>query len=161
MENLLFGLGIRQVGEKASKILSEHFENIDNLMDASVEELENIKDIGGITALAIYDFFHDDSNRAMINSFKLHGLNMKYLGVKKKESVFTNKTCVLTGTLVNYSRNEATRLLESLGAKVSSSVSKKTDYVIYGSEAGSKLDKARQLNVKTLTEEEFIRIINS
>ena len=86
---------------------------------------------------------------------------MKYLGVKKKESVFTNKTCVLTGTLVNYSRNEATRLLESLGAKVSSSVSKKTDYVIYGSEAGSKLDKARQLNVKTLTEEEFIRIINS
>lgn len=160
LENLLFGLGIRQVGEKASKILAERFENIDNLMDAGLEELESIKDIGGITASAIYDFFHDDSNRAMINSFKLHGLNMKYLGVKKKESVFTNKTCVLTGTLVNYSRNEATRLLESLGAKVSSSVSKKTDYVIYGSEAGSKLDKARQLNVKTLTEEEFIRIIN-
>lgn len=160
LENLIFGLGIRQVGEKASKILASHFKTMDNLMNASIEELEEIKDIGGITAISIYDFFKDESNKNMINNFKLHGINMKYLKAEVKTSIFTNKTCVLTGSLKLYTRSEATSILESLGAKVSSSVSKKTDYVIYGAEAGSKLKKAQELGVKTLTEEEFENIIN-
>lgn len=160
LENLIFALGIRQVGEKAAKVLASEFKTMDELMNASVEDLEGIRDIGNITAIAIHDFFSDEHNRKMLESFKLYGLNMKYLGVETKTSIFTNKTCVLTGSLAIYTRSQATKLLESLGAKVASSVSKKTDYVIYGEDAGSKLKKAQELGVKTLTEEEFMNIIN-
>ena len=159
LEHLLFGLGIRQVGEKAAKILAKHFKDIDALMKASSEELSQIKDIGPITAEAINDFFKDEHNAKMIENFKLYGLNMKYLGEEVKESVFSNKVCVLTGTLEKYTRSEATAILESLGAKVTSSVSKRTDYVIYGNEAGSKLDKAKDLGVQIVNEEEFKRML--
>lgn len=160
LECLLFGLGIKQVGKKAAKILASRFENIDNLMKAEVEEIEAIHEIGHIIATSVYDFFKDEHNIAMIESFKLHGLNMQYLKTDTKTSIFSNKTCVLTGSLSKYTRSQATVILESLGANVSSSVSKKTDYVIYGAEAGSKLEKAQKLGVKTLTEEEFDNIIN-
>ena len=160
VERLLFGLGIRQVGEKASKLLASHFGSLEKLMEASVEELSNINDIGPITAEGIVDFFKDKNNIKVINSLIKEGLNTKYIdNSSSKETPFKNKTVVLTGTLKEFSRNEATELLENLGAKVSSSVSKKTDFVIYGEEAGSKLTKAKELNVKTITEDEFKNMI--
>ena len=159
LECLLFGLGIKQVGKKAAKILASRFENMDNLMNAEIEDIEAIHEIGHIIATSVYDFFRDEHNIAMINSFKLYGLNMQYLKTDSKTSIFTNKTCVLTGSLTKYTRSQATAILESLGANVSSSVSKKTDYVIYGAEAGSKLEKAQQLGIKTLTEQEFMNIL--
>ncbi len=160
LERLINGLGIRQVGEKAAKILAAYFKNMDAFMNASQEELSNIHDIGPITAEYIREFFNENSNREMIAQLKLLGVNMDYIDTSsKEESVFTGKTVVLTGTLEHYSRNEATALLENLGAKVSGSVSKKTDYVIYGSEAGSKLDKANALGVTTLSEADFEKLL--
>ena len=129
---------------------------MDSFMNASEEELSSIKDIGPTTAEYIRDFFNEPSNIEMINQLKILGVNMEYIDNSvSNESVFNGKTVVLTGTLQKYSRNEATALLENLGANVSGSVSKKTDYVIYGTEAGSKLDKANQLGVTTLSEDEF------
>ncbi|MBP5279372.1 MAG: NAD-dependent DNA ligase LigA, partial [Erysipelotrichaceae bacterium] len=156
LERLIYGLGIRQVGEKAGKILAARFRNMNSFMNASEEELSSIKDIGPTTAEYIRDFFNEPSNIEMINQLKILGVNMEYIDNSvSNESVFNGKTVVLTGTLQKYSRNEATALLENLGANVSGSVSKKTDYVIYGTEAGSKLDKANQLGVATLSEDEF------
>jgi len=155
LDKIIIGLGIRQVGEKASKILAERFENIDNLMNASVEELEEIDDIGTITALSIQEFFNDENNMKMIKTFKDLGLNMTYTKQLVEESKFSGKVCVLTGSLERFTRKEASLFLESKGAKVTSSVSKKTDYVIYGSNAGSKLTKANDLKIATLSEEEF------
>ena len=156
LERLIYGLGIRQVGEKAAKILAHKYKNLDNLMNANVEELSEIKDIGPITALAIYDFFKEENNLNMLRQLKLFGVNTEYIDNSINiDTPFKDKTVVLTGTLNLYSRKEATTLLENLGAKVAGSVSKNTDYVIYGEAAGSKLDKARELNIKTLTEEEF------
>ena len=160
LERLINGLGIRQVGEKAAKVLAAHYRNMDNFMNATLESLSEIKDIGPITAEYIRDFFNEESNTEMINQLKILGLNMDYIDNSvSSDSVFTGKTVVLTGTLEKYSRNEATAILENLGAHVSGSVSKKTDYVIYGSEAGSKLEKANQLNVTTLSEEEFEKLL--
>ncbi len=156
LERLIYGLGIRQVGEKAGKILAAYFKNMDSFMHASVDELSAIKDIGPTTAEYIHDFFSEPSNIEMINRLKMLGVNMDYIDNSvSNESVFSNKTVVLTGTLQRFTRNQATELLENLGANVSGSVSKKTDYVIYGAEAGSKLDKANQLGVATLSEDEF------
>ena len=160
LERLINGLGIRQVGEKAAKVLANHFKNMDNFMNARLEDLSEIKDIGPVTAEYIRDFFNEESNSEMINQLKILGVNMEYIDNSiASDSVFNGKTVVLTGTLQHYSRNDATELLENLGAHVSSSVSKKTDYVIYGLEAGSKLDKARQLNVTVLSEEEFEKLL--
>lgn len=160
LERLIYGLGIRQVGEKAGKVLASHFKTMDNFMNATIEELSNIRDIGPVTAEYIKDFFNEDSNKEMINQLRILGVNMNYIDTSiESDSIFAGKTVVLTGTLERFSRNEATQLLENLGAHVSSSVSKKTDYVIYGSEAGSKLDKANSLGVKTLSETEFEQYI--
>lgn len=160
LERLINGLGIRQVGEKAAKVLAGHFKTMDALMNASEEELAAIRDIGPVTAEYIRDFFSEEANRAMIEQLKILGVNMEYIDNSvTAESVFSGKRVVLTGTLEKYSRNEATAMLENLGAHVSGSVSKKTDYVIYGSEAGSKLDKARQLGVAVLDETEFEKLL--
>ena len=156
LERLINGLGIRQVGEKAAKILAARFKTMDNLVNASFEELSEIKDIGPITAEYIMDYFKEEDNREMIAQLKMLGVQMEYIDQSvNSDSLFKDKTVVLTGTLEKYSRNEATELLENLGAHVASSVSKKTDFVIYGAEAGSKLDKARALGVTTLSEAEF------
>ena len=161
IEKLINGLGIRQVGEKASKILAARFLNMDSFMNASIDELSEIKDIGPVTAEYIKEFFNEADNKEMINQLKIFGLNMEYINTKSSvNSIFDGKTIVLTGTLTNYTRPDATRILEDLGAKVSGSVSKKTDYVIYGVEAGSKLDKANELGVKTINEEEFVKMLN-
>lgn len=157
LDKLLFGLGIRQVGSKASKILADRFLDIDNLINANIEDLQNIRDIGDITADAIITFFKDESNLHLIECLKEAGVNTRYNKVEKIESIFTNKVCVLTGSLSFLTRSEAEKKLEELGAIVTGSVSKKTDYVIYGESAGSKLEKAKNLNIKTLSEEEFIK----
>ncbi len=160
LERLINGLGIRQVGEKAAKVLAAHFRNMDALMNASFDELSAIRDVGPVTAEYIIDFFKEEENRAMLEQLKILGVNMNYIDTSvSTDSVFAGKTVVLTGTLEKYSRNEETALLEDLGAHVSGSVSKKTDYVIYGTEAGSKLDKARQLGVTTLDEAEFEKLL--
>ena len=160
VERLINGLGIRQVGEKASKVLASHYQNLDNLMNADIEDLSSIRDVGPVTAKYIKEFFDERSNREMIEQLRLFGVNFEYIDNSiGNDSVFNGKTVVLTGTLVKYSRNDATALLENMGAHVSGSVSKKTDYVIYGAEAGSKLSKAQELGVKTLSEEEFEKLL--
>ena len=160
VDKLLNGLGIRQVGEKASKVLASHFKNLDNLMNASFDELSEIRDIGPVTAQYIIDYFNEESNKDMIEQLRIFGVNFDYIDTSiSNDSIFAEKTVVLTGTLSKYSRNEATELLENMGAHVSGSVSKKTDYVIYGQEAGSKLTKAQELGVKTLSEEEFEKLL--
>ena len=127
-------------------------------MATSIEDLNKISDIGVVCSESIYNYFHNENNINMINELKELGLNTKYLGktTVDENSFFYNKKVVLTGTLSKYGRKEATELLENLGAHVSSSVSKVTNIVIYGEEAGSKLDKARKLNVYTMSEDEFI-----
>lgn len=160
VEKLINGLGIRQVGEKASKVLAAHYKNLDNLMNASFDDLSSIKDVGPVTAQYIREFFDEKSNKEMIEQLRLFGLNFEYIDTSiQNDSIFNGKTVVLTGTLQKYSRNEATALLENMGAHVSGSVSKKTDYVVYGAEAGSKLTKAQELGVKTLSEEEFEKLL--
>ena len=158
---LLYGLGIRQVGKKAAAILANYFVSMDALMKADVDTLVSINDIGPITAQSIVEFFKDESNQKLIQTLKEQGLNMTQEKQEIKASRFTNKTVVLTGTLEHYTRNEAKEILENLGANVSGSVSKKTDYVIYGTAAGSKLAKAQNLGVATMSEEEFVEEVEN
>lgn len=158
---LLYGLGIRQVGKKAAAILANYFGSMDALMKADVDTLISINDIGPITAQSIVEFFKDESNQKLIQTLKEQGLNMIQEKQEIKASRFTNKTVVLTGTLEHYTRNEAKEILENLGANVSGSVSKKTDYVIYGTAAGSKLAKAQNLGVATMSEEEFVEEVEN
>ena len=158
---LLYGLGIRQVGKKAAAILANYFGSMDALMKAAVDTLVSINDIGPITAQSIVEFFKDESNQKLIQTLKEQGLNMIQEKQEIKASRFTNKTVVLTGTLEHYTRNEAKEILENLGANVSGSVSKKTDYVIYGTAAGSKLAKAQNLGVATMSEEEFVEEVEN
>ena len=155
LENLLFGLGIRQVGKKAAGILAARFLTMDALMAADTETLTAIRDIGEITAQSIAAFFAEEKNRELISHLKAFGLRMSTAAAQVKESPFTGKTVVLTGTLTRYTRNEAKALLQQLGANVTGSVSKKTDLVIYGENAGSKLSKAAELGVETMDEEAF------
>ena len=160
LDKLLFGLGIRQVGSKAAKTLALTYGDIDNLISASMEDLKNVKDIGDITADAIVTFFEDEANLHLIQSLKEAGVNMSIEKEEVTQSIFTNKKVVLTGSLSQLTRSEATSKLERLGASVSGSVSKNTDYVIYGEAAGSKLTKAQELNVSTMSEQEFMDELN-
>ncbi len=161
LERLLFGLGIKEVGEKTAKTLARHYENIDGISHASVDDLMTITDIGPIVATSIYEYFHNSNNLNVIKELSAHGVNTNYQGSKivNSESPFLNKIVVLTGTLTKYSRTQATTILETLGAKVTGSVSIKTDYVIHGSDAGTKLNRAEQLGIKLLTETEFENLI--
>jgi len=161
LERLLFGLGIKEVGEKMAKTLARKYLTLDNLIAASKEELLEINDIGPIVGESIFNFFNKEENKILIEKLRSLGLNFNYLGstTSSANSYFSGKTVVLTGTLTSYGRKEATALLEDLGAKVTGSVSKSTDIVIYGVEAGSKLDKANQLNIETMDEERFLSLI--
>lgn len=161
LERVLFGLGIKEVGEKMAKTLSRIYHNIDNLMNASEEELLEIPDVGPILAKSLTTWFKDDRNIELITQLKLLGLNFEYLGstTKAANSYFSGKTVVLTGTLSSMGRKEATNRLEDLGAKVTGSVSKATDVVIAGVEAGSKLDKANALGITVINEEEFLELL--
>ena len=163
LERLLFGLGIKEVGEKMAKTLSKKFLDLEAFFNLTEEDLMLIPDVGPVVAHSIVEFFKNENNKELIAKLKELGLNFKYLGkvVANENNFFNGKTIVLTGTLSKYGRTEATQILEDLGAKVSGSVSKKTSIVIYGVEAGSKLDKAHDLGVRTMDEEEFIEILNS
>ena len=160
LEDLIFGLGIRQVGKKAAKILVKRFKTMHNLMNASMEELTSIKDIGEITAQSIVDYFKVESNRSLVFELESAGCRMDSDQEEVQESMFTGKTVVLTGSLTLFTRDEAKKLLEKLGANVSGSVSKKTNLVIYGENAGSKLQKALQLGVATMDEASFMEEVN-
>ena len=148
LERLLFGLGILGIGDKTSLILARKFKTMDNLINASLESLENIDDIGPVLSVNIYNYFHDEKNLLLIDKLKELGLNMKYLGEEIKENnYFTNKRFVITGTISFMGRDEIEHVIESFGGKCSSSVSKKTDAVIVGDSPGSKEIKARELNI--------------
>ena len=161
LERVLFGLGIKEVGAKTAKSLSRIYGDIDALSLATFDELIEIQDVGPILAKSIETFFMDEKNKLLIQELKDRGLNFKYLGstTKAADSYFSGKTVVLTGTLSSMGRKEATNLLEDLGAKVTGSVSKSTDCVIAGVEAGSKLDKAQALGITVLSEDEFLALL--
>ena len=161
LEKVLFGLGIKEVGAKMAKTLARKYQNIDNLINASEEELLEIPDVGPIVASSIRNYFSDERNMELINALKNEHLNFEYKGstATAANSYFSGKTVVLTGTLSKYGRKEATEILENLGAKVTGSVSKATDVVIAGVEAGSKLDKAHALGITVLDEEEFLALL--
>lgn len=160
LEDFLFGLGIRQVGKKAAKLLAKHYLHIDALMAADEAQLTALKDIGEITAKSVVAFFGEVRNQQLIAHLRSLGLNMTTESEETSESIFTDKTVVLTGSLSSLTRNEAKALLERLGANVSGSVSAKTDLVIYGEAAGSKLTKAQKLNVATMDEEAFMKEVS-
>ncbi len=156
LERLLFGLGIKHVGKKTAKILAKKYKTLDNLKEAKLEELTVIPDIGEIIAKSVFNYFNQDENLTLIEDLRNYGVNFKYLGKEEKESeFFTGKTFVLTGSLEIYTRDEAKEIIESLGGKTSDSVSKKTSAVIVGANPGSKYEKAKALNIKILSEEEF------
>ena len=158
LNRLLTALGIRHVGKETADILSGEFATLDDIKNADVERLANIEGIGGIIAQSIYDFFREERNVKMIEELKELGVN-PVSKVKPKSDKLEGKTFVLTGTLQNMTRDEASAIIKSHGGKTSSSVSKKTSYVLAGENAGSKLDKAQNLGVIILTEDDFLEMI--
>ena len=160
LDRLIYGLGIRNVGKKVARILCEKYPSMDELINAKEEDISMIPDIGPIIASNVYSYFRDPRNIEMIDILKEKGLNMVYTSSKREdETIFTGKTVVLTGSLENFTRDEASAIIENMGGKTSGSVSKKTDYVLYGSEAGSKLTKAQSLGIKLITESDFMEMI--
>ena len=159
LERLLFALGIRYVGKKTAKILAMHYKELDELQKASYDELKNINDVGDMIAKSIVDYFSDEKNISTINSLKDLGVNTKYLGKEiNTESKVSGKTFVITGTL-SKPRDEYKEVLESLGANVTGSVTKKTDYVLVGENPGSKYDKAKELGITIISEEEYEKLV--
>ncbi|MBQ2946475.1 MAG: NAD-dependent DNA ligase LigA [Bacilli bacterium] len=157
LEKLIFGLGIKHVGKKTAKILSECYDSLDKLMNTNILELSTIPDIGDIIAGSIIDYFNTEKNIKLINDLKDNNVNMNYIGKEKNiNELFVDKTFVLTGTLERMTRNEAKDLIETLGGKNTSSVSKKTDVVIVGNSPGSKYDDAVKLGITIWNEDEFI-----
>lgn len=155
--NFIFALGINGVGEKTAKDLAKHFNNLDDLKSASLEDLTQIDEVGLIIAQNIYDYFNDEKNIDLLFGLASVGLNIEYPTQEiTQNTTFTGKTIVLTGDLENFTRSELTATLESYGAKVTSSVSKKTDLVIVGENAGSKLNKAKELGVQIMYEAELL-----
>ena len=162
LQRLLYGLDIRHVGERYSKILAKHFRSIDKLALASVEELDDIHEIGLAVAVSVHNFFQNPRSQEVIERLKAASVKMEIDGdaAGELDENFNGKTFVLTGKLDEFSRDDASRIIETKGGRVSSSVSKKTDYVVAGSDAGSKLTKAESLGVKVLSEDEFKEMIS-
>jgi DNA ligase (NAD+) len=159
LERVIFGLGIRFVGERTAEFLAEHFGSMDALMTATVEELKEVNEVGPRVAESIREFFDEPRNQALVEHLRKY---LNFTGKKKtRGTALAGKTFVLTGTLANYSREEAKRMIEEAGGKVSGSVSKKTDYVVAGADPGSKLDKARELGVRVIGEEEMLALTKS
>lgn len=152
---LITALGIRHVGAKSAKSLAKIYKNLDNLMEASLEDLSNQNDVGEVTAKSIYDFFRQEQTIDLINKLKLAGVNTVSLEDENTDNRFEDKTFVLTGSLEKYTRDEASSIIEKFGGKTSGSVSKKTSYVLAGEDAGSKLTKAQSLGVEVISEAQF------
>ncbi|CZQ88321.1 NAD-dependent DNA ligase LigA [Trichococcus collinsii] len=162
LERLLFGLGIRHVGSKAAASLAAEFETIERLMQATKEEIMAVEGMGDIIADSVVAYFQLPEVKDLIEEFRANGVNLTYLGKKKAEvaavdSIWNGKTVVLTGKLTHYNRTEATEMIEALGGKVTGSVSKKTDWIVAGEEAGSKLAKAQSLGIPVWTEEDMVK----
>ena len=158
LDRLIFGLGIRGIGQASAKLLCAKFGGIDSIMRATAAEIAEIEGFGDIMADSVYSAFHEEHMLSLIQRLKDCGVNTDYEKVQQDDR-FEGKTFVLTGTLPTLKRNEAKELIEKFGGKASGSVSKKTDYVLAGEEAGSKLTKAEQLGIKIITEEEFMEMI--
>ena len=157
LEKVLFALGIRYVGKKNAKILASHYKTIDALAQANYEELKSIRDIGEVIAKSVVDYFNDEDNKKLIEKLKEVGVNLEYKGkISLEESIFTGRTFVLTGTLDSITRDEAKEKIEFLGGNCAGSVSKKTDVVIAGHDAGSKLTKAQDLGITIWDEDKFL-----
>lgn len=159
LSNLITALGIRHVGKKLAKVLARKYKTLDNLMAADEEELASKDDIGEVIAQSIHTFFNEEQTIDLINRLKLAGINTQSLQEESTDTRFEGKTFVLTGALSKYSREQASDIIERLGGKTSSSVSKKTSYVLAGEDAGSKLTKAQSLGVTVISEEEFEEMI--
>jgi DNA ligase (NAD+) len=159
LERVIYGLGIRFVGERTAQFLAEHFGSLDAIMNASAEQLEEVNEVGPRIAESIVEFFGDEHNRKLVSDLRKAGLT--FAGRKKEKGTkLAGKTFVLTGNLERHTRDEAKKMIEDAGGRVSGSVSKKTDYVVAGSDAGSKLDKARELGVSVIGEEELEGLVN-
>ena len=156
---VIFALGIRFVGERTGQLLADHFASLDKLANASEEELVEAEEVGPRVAEAIQEFFHEERNRAVIEKLHQAGLQFEQKRTRKAEGKLAGKQFVLTGTLPNYSRDVAKQMIEEAGGRVTGSVSKKTDYVVVGADAGSKLEKARALGVKTVEEAELLKLL--
>jgi DNA ligase (NAD+) len=160
LERVIFGLGIRFVGERTAQFLAEHFGSMDALMTASEEDLQQVNEVGPRIAKSIAEFFQEPKNRELVEQLRKAGLTLK--GNKKHRGTqLSGKTFVLTGTMPRYSRDQAKRLIEDAGGRVSGSVSKKTDYVVAGEDAGSKLDKAKELGVAVIDEKKMEELLGS
>lgn len=154
LDRFVFGLGIRNIGQASAKLLCDKFGDLDNIMNATAEQISEIDGFGGVMAQSVYNAFHEEHMIELIKRLKECGINTKYEKIQIDDR-FAGKTFVLTGTLPTLKRSEAKALIEKYGGKASGSVSKKTDYVLAGEEAGSKLDKAQQLGIEIITEEQF------
>lgn len=161
LEKLLFGLGIKQVGSKMAKTLARTYKTLDNLSNATYEELVEIPDVGEIIAKSIIDYFNDEDNKNIIDRLKKYGINMDYTSGEEvvADENFNGKTFVLTGTLNQITRDKASEIIENKGGKVTSSVTKKTSVVVVGDNPGSKYDKAVSLNIEIWNEEKFMDLI--
>ena len=154
LERVIYGLGIRFVGERTAQFLAEHFGSIDALMKAGEEELQEVNEVGPRIAQSIVEFFQEPKNRALVK--QLQDLGLRLTGVKKERGTkLAGRTFVLTGTLTHFTRDEAKKMIEDAGGRVSGSVSKKTDFVVAGDDAGSKLGKAKELGVRVIGEREM------
>jgi DNA ligase (NAD+) len=160
-DKVLFAIGIRYVGSGAAKKLAEHFGSIDSLISAGEEEISAIHEIGESISKSVHEFFSNKSNLKIIDRLRKHGLKFSLEKKRVKNTIFTDKTFVITGTLAEYSREEASEIITNLGGKVTSSVSSKTDFLICGGNAGSKLAKAEKLGVKIIKDDEFVKLIKS
>lgn len=160
LSRLIFGLGIRHIGLRAAQLAAEHFKTMDAILEASREEIQKVPEFGEKMAESLEGFMHQEQTRHTLQRLKSMGINMTSKVQRNTQGVFAGMTFVLTGTLPTFSRSEATALIEERGGKVSGSVSKKTTYVLAGSDAGSKLDKAVQLGVTIIDEETFLKMCN-
>lgn len=156
---LITALGIRHVGGKASKVLARKYKTMENLQNSNFEQLSQINDIGEVMANSIIEFFMQEQTKDLIEKLKNAGVNMNCLEEESDDKRFEGKTFVLTGSLELFTRKEAEDIIEKLGGKTSSSVSKKTDYVLAGEDAGSKLTKAQSLGINIISETDFKEMI--
>src|SRR6266511_1017998 len=162
LSNLLYALGLRHVGERTASILSQHFGSLERLSTATLEELDEIPEIGQTVAESVRDWFDDEGNLALCKRLEAAGVSTKTTrqAALPADERFAGKQFVLTGTLISFARDEARAMIEARGGRVNSSVSKKTDYVIAGSDAGSKLEKANVLGIQVLDEQSFKEMLD-
>lgn len=160
-QRLVTGLGIAGIGKAAARELMLHYGSIDALAEADVESIQQVRDIGSIGSQAIYEYFRDDVNRDILRRLREYGVNMELQDTGIVDDVLAGKTVVVTGTLPTLSRNDAKNMIEAHGGKAAGSVSKKTDYVLAGEAAGSKLVKAQELGITIIDEAEFLQMIGA